>query len=279
MIKTPPTIKTCPRIPQWRGLLYLNTPVIAQINGLLAAEPHMEWLALLHGTRSSDGREVQVHELRIPAQTRTYTRCALVHHELLTPDLVGVLHSHHAMGAWFSETDHITLNPRFPVSVVVSTQQNCAIDRLLGFSAYIHGTVVLPCGSLGTCEFDLRPRPCPRGWPNVPEVAVSDTVATFGDCPHTVEASTGEPPLPLYRDRRAVCGLVCREPLTHVFGDDDALVSVLRDQTHVPVTESPQPDSHSPWFSNRDEWDHDVARGAPQRSWHDARVDGSEWMV
>src|SRR5678815_3182647 len=136
---TIPVVPSCPHTMTGKGVLRLEHSVIAMLAG--AVYDRNEWIALLIGTRSEDGLDVIVDDLRIPLQERGYASCELVREEPIENGVVGVVHSHHNMTAFFSHTDDTTLNPRFPVSLVIAQTggQNSESETLLGFNYKVEG--------------------------------------------------------------------------------------------------------------------------------------------
>ena len=222
-------VEKCPYTGAGTGILRLSHAVIANLAG--AVSDREEWLALLVGTRSTDGMDVTVTELRIPLQERSRAECSLVNKEPLTPDIVGVVHSHHTMGAFFSTTDDNELNPRFPVSIVVATNRASSTDakRLLGFDYEAVGRAVLPCGSLGVVDFIVLPTPEVKEWPAVPVKGYTapNTAITLHDCPHKTKKTIG---FMSHCDTK--CGVSLIEPATSIFGRDSKdFLEVIKSQT------------------------------------------------
>lgn len=142
------TVEECPVTKGSTGVMTMTADHIATIAG--AVRDKIEWMVLLHGERSTDGYEVRVDRFTVPPQYRSGAEVELAENITLPADCVGVMHSHHSMGAFFSRTDLTELNPRFPSSIVVAIGWNN-----LGFKYRASGKVVLPCGALGIADFDL----------------------------------------------------------------------------------------------------------------------------
>lgn len=198
-------MKTCGVVKASRGVLKVPVKFVQDVLGALKGQPHLEWAIVMKGSRSQDGTEVEIYEWFVPQdQERTGTNVRLPS-MYETGEYVAVLHSHHSMGAWFSGTDHEQLNGRFPVSMVVSTRLEGDLAKVLGFSYYIEGQVLLPCGSLGVAKFDLEVVDL-DGWPKGnPGIADERTVVKEpGDCGHfVVTEETG-----LSKLVQPKCGLV-----------------------------------------------------------------------
>ena len=141
-------VDECPVTKGSSGVLTMTREHIAMIAG--AVRDKIEWMVLLHGERSDDGYEVTVQRFTVPAQYRSSGEVELAQDIVLPDDCVGVMHSHHRMGAFFSSTDRNELNPRFPSSIVVAVANNN-----LGFDYRASGKVKLPCGAMGLVDFEL----------------------------------------------------------------------------------------------------------------------------
>lgn len=243
-----PMVEKCPYTPAGTGILRLAHPVIANLAGAISDKE--EWLALLVGTRSPDGMDITVNELRIPLQERSHAQCSLVNKEPLTPDIVGVVHSHHSMGAFFSTTDDNELNPRFPVSIVVAHTRAKSSDaeRLLGFDYQAEGRAVLPCGSLGIINFVVLPTPEVNEWPEAPVVGYTapDTSVTMHYCPHKTKKLEG-----FMQHCEAKCGVSMIEPATGIFGRTGKdFLDVVRSQTKQGKHHYQYPTDNSHYFGN-----------------------------
>lgn len=214
---TIPTVETCPYTVAGRGVLHVAHPVLSVLAG--AVYDKLEWLALLVGTRSPNGLTITVDSLRVPLQERGTVDCALVKQESLDADVVGVVHSHHSMRAFFSTTDHDTLNPRFPVSLVVAQEShNCSeAEQLLGFTYQAEGRAPLPCGNNGVIQFTLLPHPVIDLWPTmaVAEFAAPNLGTTLYHCPNVTRTRAG-----LLQQCTTTCGITANEKATAIFGND-----------------------------------------------------------
>jgi proteasome lid subunit RPN8/RPN11 len=214
---TIPVVESCPYTASGTGVLKLSHEVIKVLAG--AVYDKLEWIALLEGTRSENGLEVSVTGLRIPLQERSHAACELVRQEPLGPEIVGVVHSHHNMRAFFSVTDHDTLNTRFPLSIVVAQPhaQNSKTENLFGFSYLAEGRAQLPCGSTGIVQFIALPDPIVALWPETPVLGYAtpnDQVSLYG-CPLVSRTLDG-----LTQTCTASCGVVRTEYATVIFGRD-----------------------------------------------------------
>lgn len=176
-------VKSCPVSKASTGVLEFPPELVAKVSG--AVQDSIEWMVLLLGERSADGFHVKVTDFRVPKQRRSGADVKMA--EPMEGDgstvddaVVGVLHSHHRMGAFFSGTDNNELNPFFKSSIVVAQAKTA-----LGFSYKAEGKVTLPCGSIGKVDFFLKVTGSER-W-NAVEKHDVDGKAGFGDCDQLVE--------------------------------------------------------------------------------------------
>lgn len=207
-------VDDCPYTRSGMGVLKLSHYVIGIIAG--AVYDKDEWMAFLVGKRSEDGLEVIVDGLEIPEQYRGYGNCELVNKEDLDPQIVGVIHSHHSLGAFFSGTDNKELNPRFPVSIVVAQPKGTAsaAEKLLGFEYKVEGRAPLPCKDLGIIAYTVVPNPVPQGWPTTITPGYGTPAnSTLRWCPNTTREVQG-----LVEDCTSACGLKAVDARVAMFG-------------------------------------------------------------
>lgn len=219
-------VKTCPVTRMSSGVITITPEYIAMVAG--AVRDNIEWIVLLNGTRSEDGYEVNVERFSVPEQTRSGAHADMKELDL-DDDVVGVMHSHHTMGAFFSKTDEDELNPRFGSSIVVAVAENN-----LGFKYKAAGKVVLPCGSIGIVNFYLAVAGVEH-FSNSPvrgmkqdELEVEDLL----ECPKW-ESVDDE----YQRVYRAECGRVeyGEKPLVFGKAGGDRLLAAIREQTARPT--------------------------------------------
>ncbi len=120
-----------------------------KINKLKAYYPSLEWLAYLVGEVDHENHVVAVEDLVIPDSQQVTT--ASVYNVEYTwsalPDnkhIIGVIHSHHSMGAFFSGTDDAYINQNHDVSIVVATAKGREIKSQV--------RVKTPCNSYVLAE-------------------------------------------------------------------------------------------------------------------------------
>lgn len=120
-----------------------------KINKLKSFYPRLEWLAYLVGVVDHKTHRVTVEDLVIPDSQQVTT--ASVYNVEYTwgqlPDgkvIIGVIHSHHTMGAFFSGTDDAYINQNHDVSIVVATAKGREIKSQI--------RVKVPCGAYVLAE-------------------------------------------------------------------------------------------------------------------------------
>ena len=122
-------LKTCGhmKIPKY----HVNFEVLAdeKIKSLQDYFPNLEWLAYLVGEVDHDKKNVLVTDLVIPdSQNVTGVNVYNVEYGWNEgKSIIGVIHSHHTMGAFFSGTDDAYINQNHDVSIVVSTHRGSPI--------------------------------------------------------------------------------------------------------------------------------------------------------
>jgi proteasome lid subunit RPN8/RPN11 len=202
------------------GQLILPHHIIAALAG--AVQDAQEWMALLKGKRSDDGLVTTVTHFKVPDHYRSAGAVELVRHEPLTDDIVGVVHSHHSFGAFFSYTDNTELNTRFPVSIVVARPRQSSKDEFysLGFDYKAEGKVVLPCGSVGKVDYYVVPDPLPKNWtPIAPANFENPKTGSIGDCSKHTSRLTK-----VHEEVKTKCGLAFTRVLPSIFGTKDNLI-------------------------------------------------------
>lgn len=144
----------CPVTQNGRARFWLHPEVVRQLNGLLRTQRGLEWAAIGKGWTAHGGSVVYVTSLWFPPQSRGPAWVDIKEHDLEADDVV-VFHSHHGMGAFWSDTDRTRLNPRYPASIVVAELEKDQAVTGYGFDYKATALVRLPCGSLGRMEGEL----------------------------------------------------------------------------------------------------------------------------
>lgn len=123
-------IKRCDMMPSEPVQIIFSRKVQRKIHLLMEKYKNIEWLAYLIGT------DYVVDDLFIPNQEVTSVSINVLS-PLSNKECLGVIHSHHNMGAFFSKTDEDYINSNHDVSIVVSTKGMLAQARK-----------VTPCGAI-----------------------------------------------------------------------------------------------------------------------------------
>lgn len=99
--------------------IYLEVAPRQKIELLMEAYPSQEWLGYLKG-RISEKKNVFVEDLEIPPHKEANGASAEAEPFHIPKDCVGIIHSHHSMGAFHSGTDQTYVDKNFPVSITVA---------------------------------------------------------------------------------------------------------------------------------------------------------------
>jgi hypothetical protein len=214
-------VRDCPHTRKSNGVVSITPEIIAALAG--AVYDKDEWAVILTGSCSEDGYEVNVTGWRVPEQTRDREFVG-TDTDLLRDGDQAVVHSHHNMGARFSQKDKAELNPRYPASIVIAQSKTA----VLGFDYEAVGKVVLPCGSKGEIEFKIQP----TGMPMLAAVRrVVHKRDDLGDCLRFEHLVTDA-----YKQRRkSACGLEERtaHAVFNAFGSNDM---ILKEVEKLPRT-------------------------------------------
>jgi len=154
-----PTVRTCPVVKGSFGRMRIETNVWSLIAGATHLEKGCEWGAYLTGVREPNGWDVWVTGIEVPTTQVRSTGNVEFPMDVHREEIVGAIHSHHSMGAFWSTTDEESINKRFPTSIVVSTsiKQGYPDMEVLGVQYLATGRVKLKCGALGVVEFIVIP--------------------------------------------------------------------------------------------------------------------------
>lgn len=149
-----PCATQCSFAQQFATPFVISRKVYAKIAALMNAFPTQEWLGYI----IQDDLDTQ--DLFIPPQTASATS---VYNVQTPPDIqiIAVIHSHHSMGAFFSNMDRDTVNINHDVSIVVSYKRN---SSSLEFKAV--RKLTLPCGMFTNVEIpvEIEPEQVSQQW-------------------------------------------------------------------------------------------------------------------
>lgn len=116
----------------------LNISTWQKSTALCRAWKDKEWLAYLLGEYDESSDTFIVKDLIVPEQEVTSTQV-----EVLTrpdvPNIIGTIHSHHNMGAFFSATDTNFIGANHSVMIVRTNkgEAKCQVRRLMPCGAYL----------------------------------------------------------------------------------------------------------------------------------------------
>lgn len=212
-------VKNCPVTRASQAKLIIPPDLLGEFAGTLQAERGQEWLVLLKGYRSEDGMEVRVTGVEVPTDQRRRPAHVEIDEQPiaswergtahLVERVVGVLHSHNEMLPNFSGTDYATLNDRFEVSIVISSQTPDEESTWLGFSYNAEGRVKLPCGAMGVVRFVVVPEGVRDWFQEIePEFDANAMDDNFGDCAKLVQLESAKVQVQYYQRVQPQCGMV-----------------------------------------------------------------------
>lgn len=116
-----------------------------KIKRLMKVFPNLEWLGYLVGEVNRERSNVYVEDIIIPKQMVSSGAVTNVEYEWNEGlPIIGVIHSHHGMGAFFSGTDDAYINQNHDVSIVVATRTGAEIKAQVRIKA--------PCGKFYICD-------------------------------------------------------------------------------------------------------------------------------
>ncbi len=121
---------------------YLETTARQKIQILMNEYLHTEWLAYLRG-RISDKGNVFVEDISIPPHKDASGASAEAEPFHIPKDCVGVIHSHHSMGAFHSGTDQNYVDKNFPISITVSRNNDGLVYDAVSYAKTSCGQPIL----------------------------------------------------------------------------------------------------------------------------------------
>lgn len=138
--------KGCSHMEKPTYQVYFDKLADEKIKKLQDYFPSLEWLAYLVGKVDHEASTIVVEDLVIPdKQQVTGVNVNTVEYSWNEGKaIIGVIHSHHSMGAFFSGTDDAYINQNHDVSIVVSTSPQRPVLGQVRLKA--------PCGDYVLCE-------------------------------------------------------------------------------------------------------------------------------
>jgi hypothetical protein len=128
--------------------VFIEDKARRKVELLMKEYPHQEWLAYLVGDEEED--KMFVHDISVPPHAYAQGACAEAEPFNVPKNCLGVIHSHHAMGAFHSGTDQDYVDKNYPVSVTVARNK----DNVLSFDA--DSWRQTPCGRFLTVSCRVK---------------------------------------------------------------------------------------------------------------------------
>ncbi len=120
--------------------IYIEPIPADKIRLLMEEYTHTEWIGYLVGEENRDSGDIFVEDLVIPPhEEASGATCLAKPFHIPKIGCVGVIHSHHTMGAFHSGQDDHTVDRNFPISITVAKK-----STNLEYDAISH--VTTPCG-------------------------------------------------------------------------------------------------------------------------------------
>lgn len=107
--------------------IFLEITARQKIIFLMEEYTNREWLAYLVGVMSKEG-DFHVKDISVPPHKESFYTSAEAEPLHIPDKCIGVVHSHHTMGAFHSSTDQAYVDKNFPVSVTVSRNSEGALS-------------------------------------------------------------------------------------------------------------------------------------------------------
>jgi len=125
--------------------IYLDSTPRQKITILMGEYTHQEWIGYLVG-RLPEKDNIFVEDLVIPPHEEVSSASATAEPFHVPEHCVGVIHSHHSMGAFHSGTDQSFVDMNFPVSITVAMQGGeLTFDAVSNRLTPCNKTITLKC--------------------------------------------------------------------------------------------------------------------------------------
>lgn len=148
-------LSSCGRIEAGRVLFAI--PVLLKIKTLFDkyTEAGLEFTVYLIGQKQKEGNDYIVEDIYIPKQEVTSVDATIDDH-YFPPRVIGILHSHHTMGAFFSGTDEKYVNNNYySVSIVIAKSKQDPKQQLGFFDYKAIAWYDTPCGGKVRKEVEI----------------------------------------------------------------------------------------------------------------------------
>jgi len=130
-----------------KKVVLLEYRVKKKIELLMAEYTNQEWFGYLTGSMEED--KILVEDLFIPPHKEVSGASCEIEPFYIPDNCVGVIHSHHTMGAFHSGTDSDHVDKNYPVSITVAKRHNSPME----FSVVTFA--MTPCGKSSIGKADL----------------------------------------------------------------------------------------------------------------------------
>jgi len=144
-------------------MIYIEPIPLDKIQLLLEAYPRTEWIGYLVGEENRDSGDIFIEDIVIPPHEEADSvSCLAEPFNIPKQGCIGVIHSHHSMGAFHSGQDDHTVDRNFPISITVSKRNSNLEWDAISYA-------VTPCGkhTLLKCSLKyVQPKPLfdRKGW-------------------------------------------------------------------------------------------------------------------
>jgi len=128
--------------------IYIENTPRQKIQLLMNEYTHQEWLAYLTG-KISEKENIFVGDIVVPPHESATGASAEAEPFHIPENCVGIIHSHHGMGAFHSGTDQSYVDKNFPVSIVVSRNKTDFVYDAVSYTQ-------TPCGKNLTLKCDVK---------------------------------------------------------------------------------------------------------------------------
>ena len=129
-------------------VLFLEDIPKTKIELLMRAYPHQEWLAYLVGKKTGDNFFIE--DISVPPHAYAVGASAEAEPFNTPENCIGIIHSHHTMGAFHSGTDHDYVDQNYPVSITVAKRQGSSLE----FDCISFGKT--PCKKTTSVKAEIR---------------------------------------------------------------------------------------------------------------------------
>ena len=169
--------------------VYLEMKARQKITFLMEEYPSQEWVAYMVG-KETEKSNFFVEDIVVPPHKDVSSGGAEVEPMTVPKDCVGIIHSHHTMGAFHSHTDQTYADRNHPVSITVAKRNgNLEYDAVSAKRT--------PCGKISTVKADVFYVAPPPSFDK--EEWLEEAKANIDKGKKAIVVRTGYPGYPYYR--------------------------------------------------------------------------------